>query len=74
MWDLISLIDFQFDAWKTTKWDKINVENLSTQIRDMQTKQCNPQSGQNKEIKNWKSFMALNERVKNMNTILPLIS
>lgn len=74
MWDLISLIDFQFDAWKTTKWKDINVESLSTQIRDMQTKQCNPQSGPNKEIKNWKSFIALNERVKNMNTILPLIS
>jgi len=43
-------------------------------IKEMQTKQCNPQSPLNKEIKNWKSFVALNERVKNMNTILPLIS
>jgi len=43
-------------------------------IKEMQTKQCNPQSAQNKEIKNWKAFVALNERVKNMNTILPLIS
>jgi dynein heavy chain len=40
----------------------------------MQTKQCNPQSAQNKEIKNFKAFFALNDRVKNMNTILPLIS
>jgi len=40
----------------------------------MQTKQCNPQQPQNKEIKNWKAFVALNDRVKNMNTILPLIS
>ncbi len=40
----------------------------------MQTKQTNPQNPQNKEIKNWKAFLALNERVKNMNTILPLIS
>ena len=43
-------------------------------VKDMQTKQCNPQSAQNKDIKNWKTFLALNERVKNMNTILPLIN
>lgn len=43
-------------------------------VKDMQTKQCNPQSAQNKDIKNWKTFIALNERVKNMNTILPLIN
>jgi len=28
----------------------------------------------NKEVRTWKAFVALNERVKNMNTILPLIS
>jgi dynein heavy chain len=43
-------------------------------VKDMQTKQCNPQAAQNKDIKNWKAFLALNERVKNMNTILPLIN
>lgn len=74
MWDLISLIDYQFEAWKTTLWDKIDTENLMSLIKDMQTKQTNPQSPQNKEIKNWRAFGALNERVKNMNIILPLIS
>jgi dynein heavy chain len=44
------------------------------QIKDMQTKLCNPQAPQNKDIKNYKAFFALNDRVKNMNTILPLIS
>jgi len=28
MWDLISLIDFQFEAWKSTLWDKIDTEQL----------------------------------------------
>jgi dynein heavy chain len=74
MWDLISLIDLQFNSWKSTLWDKIDTENLMQLIKDMQTKQTNPQNPQNKEIKNWKAFLALNERVKNMNTILPLIS
>jgi dynein heavy chain len=38
MWDLISLIDYQFDAWKSTLWDKIDTEDLMVQIREMQTK------------------------------------
>jgi dynein heavy chain len=74
MWDLISLIDFQFDAWKSTLWDKIDTEQLMQLIREMQTKQCNPQAPHNKDIKSYKAFVALNERVKNMNIILPLIS
>jgi dynein heavy chain len=74
LWDLISLIDYQFDNWKSTLWENIDTENLMQLIREMQTKQCNPQSPANKEIKSWKSFVSLNDRVKNMNTILPLIS
>jgi dynein heavy chain, axonemal len=74
LWDLVSLIDFQFEAWKLTLWDKIDTENLMQLIREMQTKQCNPQAPANKEIKSWKAFVGLNDRVKNMNTILPLIS
>ena len=74
MWDLISLIDMQFDDWKRTLWDKIDTEALIAQIQDMQTKQCNPGRAANKAIRNWKAFLALNDRVKNMGTILPLIS
>jgi hypothetical protein len=74
MWDLIALIDYQFEAWKSTLWDKIDVEQLMQLIKEMQTKQCYPMAPQNKDIKNWKAFGALNDRVKNMNTILPLIS
>jgi dynein heavy chain, axonemal len=74
MWDLIALIDNQFDSWKQTLWDQINTENLTQLIKDMQSKQCNPTAPQNKVISKWRGFVALNERVKNMNTILPLIS
>lgn len=74
LWDLISLIDFQFEAWKSTLWDKIDTENLMQLIKDMQTKQTDPKNPANKEIKGWKSFVALGERVKNMGVILPLIS
>jgi len=74
MWDLIALIDNQFDSWKQTLWDQINTDVLTQLIKDMQSKQCNPMVPQNKIISKWRSFVALNDRVKNMNTILPLIS
>jgi hypothetical protein len=38
MWDLVSLIDFQFEAWKSTLWDKIDPELLMQLVKDMQTK------------------------------------
>lgn len=74
MWDLISLVEFQFENWKSTLWDKIDTELLMQLIKDMQTKQCNPTAAVNKDIKNWRAFISLNDRVKNMNTILPLIA
>jgi len=74
MWDLISLVDYQFNAWKQTLWDKIDVDLLTQLIKEMQSKLTNPQNIQNKEIKSWKAFNAVNDRVRNMNTILPLIA
>lgn len=74
MWDLVSLIDYQFDSWKGLLWDKIDVDTLVQSLTELQKKQCNPMLPQNKEMKNWKSFMALNDRVKNMGIVLPLVS
>ena len=35
MWDLIALIDTQFDSWKKTAWDKIDVDSLQTLLKEM---------------------------------------
>jgi dynein heavy chain len=53
-WDLIALIDTQFDAWKKTLWDQIDTDGLIQQTRDMASKQTHPNN--NKEIKGYKSF------------------
>ena len=74
MWDMIALVQYQFDTWQKTLWDKIDTENLMQLIKDMQTKQCSPVAAQNKDIKNWRGFTSLVDKIKNMNTILPLIS
>jgi len=74
MWDLISIIDGQFDNWKETLWDNIKAEDLESLLKNMKTSQTAPNLPQNKEIKSYKSFQALNDRVKNMDVIRPLIS
>ena len=74
MWDLISIIDGQFESLKETLWDNINAGNLETELKQMKDNQTKPTLPQNKEIKNYKAFLALNDRVKNMQTISPLIS
>ena len=38
MWDLIALIDYQFESWKSTLWDKIDTELLMQLIKEMQSK------------------------------------
>lgn len=74
MWDLIALIDYQFRDWTQTKWDKINASELEQLIREMQKQQCNPQHASNKDIRSWKAFQALVDRVKNMGAVLPLVT
>lgn len=73
LWDLISLVDYQFDSWSTTLWDKIDPDNLEMQVKNFQSNMCNPNSALNKEIKTWKSFISLTERVKNMAQVMPLV-
>ena len=74
MWDLIALIDMQFDSWKKTAWDSIDTDNLATLIKDMEAKQMMATAPQNKVISKWKGFVYLKERVTNMNKVIPLIA
>jgi dynein heavy chain len=73
MWDLIALIDYQFESWSTTLWNDIQPDELERLIKEFSSKLCAPNAPQNKDIKTWKSFQGLNERVKNMAQVMPLI-
>ena len=35
MWDLISIIDGQFESWKETLWDDIDADNLEMLLKNM---------------------------------------
>ena len=73
LWDLISIIDGQFESWKETLWDNIDADNLELLLKNMKQNQTAPGLAQNKDIKNHKAFGHLNDRVKQMDTIRPLI-
>lgn len=64
LWDLISIIDGQFESWKETLWDAIDADNLEMLLKNMKENQTKPLLPQNKDIKNYKAFQALNDRVK----------
>jgi len=42
MWDLISIIDGQFESWKTTLWDNIDADNLEQLLKNMKASQTAP--------------------------------
>ncbi len=69
VWDMIALVTTLFAEWKKTKWDDINVENLSEATKNLtkEIKCCD------KYVKNWGAYKGLEDTVKNMQTSLPLI-
>jgi dynein heavy chain len=70
IWDMVSLVKHQFDDWKKTQWD-----NIDTDMLQMSCKKINSQLTQMpKEVRNWKVYIGLGEEVKNLLTVLPLIS
>jgi dynein heavy chain len=42
MWDLISIIDGQFDSLKETLWDNIDADSLETNLKAMKDNQTKP--------------------------------
>lgn len=73
LWDLISVIDMQFDGWKQTLWKDIRADEMETDITAMQKEQASATAPQNKDLKQYRAFTALIERIKNMKGLSPLI-
>ena len=66
LWDMIFLVRSSFDAWKTTLWKDINVEQM-----DMDCKKfVKDIRALDKEMRAWDAFSGLDSAVKNMVTSL----
>jgi dynein heavy chain len=70
VWDMICLVKHQFDYWKRTLWDVIDVDMLTAATKGIQ-RQVNEMSA---EVKGWPCYMGLKDEVKNFLTVLPMIS
>jgi len=69
VWDLASLVKSCIEAWRTTKWDNINVEEM-----DMDCKRFAKEiRGMDKEVRAWDVFTGLDNTVKNMITSFRVI-
>jgi hypothetical protein len=70
LWDMITIVEHQFDSWRRMLWDDIDVDMLIVQTKNLQLQIRN----MNKEMFGWPAYLSLVDEVKNMLTVLPLVS
>ncbi|XP_070335949.1 dynein axonemal heavy chain 17 isoform X2 [Odocoileus virginianus] len=70
LWDMIIMVNTSIDAWKTTKWKNINVEQMDIDCK----KFAKDVRSLDKEMKSWDAFVGLDNTVKNMITSLRAVS
>ena len=70
VWETVDSIQSTFSEWDGMLWDKIDTDDLLSQVKDMTTRI----KSMPREVKNWKIFFWLSEEVRNLATVLPLIS
>jgi dynein heavy chain len=66
MWDLVGLVTYMFDQWKTTLWDEIDTDQMESRCREL----SKDMRKLDKEIKGWEVFTGLDQTVKDMVTSL----
>eukprot|EP00466_Bigelowiella_natans_P016290 jgi/Bigna1/92928/estExt_fgenesh1_pm.C_1000004 len=70
IWDMASLVHWTFTDWEKTLWHDIDAEKLGEECKKLQKqfRKFKKQCGQ------FKAYMGLDDKIKNMMVILPLIS
>ena len=69
VWDVVLLVESNFNTWKNTLWAEIKTDDLMDEIKRIQ----NQLKKQPKKPREWGVFKTLEQNVKNLNTTLPLI-
>jgi len=70
MWDLIAVVQHQFDDWKKTLWDKIDTDALLMACKKLQRQIMQMPV----EVQSWECYNGLLGEVKNLLTVLPLVN
>ncbi|KAI8914343.1 dynein heavy chain and region D6 of dynein motor-domain-containing protein [Gorgonomyces haynaldii] len=66
LWDLLGLVTFMFNQWKTTLWTEIDTDAMENRCRDL----SKDLRKLDKEIKGWDAYSGLDQMVKDMVTSL----
>jgi dynein heavy chain len=66
VWDVVSLVTYMFQEWRTTLWTAIDVDAMDGKCRDL----AKELRRMDKEIKGWDVYSGLDQMVKDMITSL----
>ncbi|KAJ3391292.1 hypothetical protein HDU84_006208 [Entophlyctis sp. JEL0112] len=66
VWDVVSLVTFMFEEWRTTLWTEIDTDSMENRCRDLGKELRR----MDKEIKGWDVYTGLDQMVKDMITSL----
>lgn len=69
MWDLVGLINYQYEDWKGKLWRQIKVDLMIEQNKVFQSMVKTI----NKEVKLFKGYPVIQEKVANMNSVLACV-
>lgn len=69
MWDLISIINYQFQDWKSKLWRQIKADVLIEQNKAFHI----DIKSASKEIKQFKGYASIQDKVVNMNQVLTAV-
>ncbi|XP_016158228.1 PREDICTED: dynein heavy chain 17, axonemal isoform X1 [Ficedula albicollis] len=70
LWDMVTLVNLNIAAWKTTKWAELNVEDMDIECK----KFAKDIRSLDREVKSWDAFTGLDSSMKNMITSLRAVS
>ena len=73
VWDMKALVLGTFESWNPLLWNDIKTDALEDVNKGLQ-KNLRKIASENPVIKGWKVYRDIEEEIKNMNLILPLIN
>mmetsp|Transcript_14602 Transcript_14602/g.45793 ORF Transcript_14602/g.45793 Transcript_14602/m.45793 type:complete len:4603 (+) Transcript_14602:85-13893(+) len=73
LWDFKAMVMFTYDGWKRCDWDAVDTDKLESQNKTiLKTLRANGNNDQ--IIKQWQVFRDIEDAIKNMQIVLPLIN
>lgn len=74
LWDFRSLVDGTFDDWKSQLWAEINTEDLEDRTKKGLSIPLKQMGDAHPTMKAWAVYRTIDQRVRNMAAVLPLIA